>query len=495
MSRLIAACRPLLRTTAAASLVAGALFAQPATAEVTLPPIFGDNMVLQQGMPVRVWGQANPGEMVSVSFGETKAVAKAGEKGEWAVALPAPKTNAEPAKLVVKGSNEIVFDNVLVGEVWLCSGQSNMSMGIKAAQDADQEIAAADQPGIRLFVAKGGSGPKAQWKVCSPRSILEDGEIQAWYPNGAWRGFSAVGYLFGKELHRELNVPVGLIEAAAGGSRIDSWFVLPTPGGAVGPGELGKGVLLPIAPFQIRGAVWYQGEGNTEEGALYVRKLMALVAGWREAWGEPDMPFYLVQTAPWAGYGFTKNPAEMTHTAPVFWEAQLTAAKLIPHAGIVGTSDIDVGDLQDIHPKKKQEVGRRLALQALKKTYGRQDIVADGPVFKSLTLEGSKLRVAFDNVPTALKSKDGKELEWFELLDADRGGFVKAKAEIEGKTVVLSAPGVAKPVAVRFGWSKAAQTNLVNAEGLPAYPFRAADQRVWRMFRALDGGEAVPAAK
>ena len=455
-----------------------------AKADVKLPNIFGSGMVLQQGMPLKIWGWASPGEAVSASFASDKGQTTADDKGEWRLELPAQKTTATPAKLIVKGNNEIVLDNVLVGEVWLCSGQSNMAMGLKATENAEQEIASAENPELRIFFIKQPAATASQadvpakWKVCSPETVLEEGELHNGWP--LWKGFSGVGYHFGKVLNRELKVPVGLIQAAVGGSGIDSWQISTWSFGV--PGGLANGMLRPIVPFQIRGVIWYQGEANHLEGMRYVEKTRDLLAGWRTAWAEPEMPCYIVQLAPF------KYRGESALVEPEFWEAQLAIANSVPNTGIAST--IDLGDPNDIHPKRKKEVGVRLALQALQKTYGRADIVADGPSFKSFSVEGAKLRVSFDHVPAGLKSIDGKKLNGFEILDADKGNFVEADAEIDAKTVIVSASQVTKPVAVRFAWSNVAAPNLASSAGLPAYPFRASDPNVWRIFRALS---ATPA--
>jgi sialate O-acetylesterase len=455
--------------------------AATAVADVKLPSIFGNDMVLQQGMPLKIWGWASPGESVSASFGSDKAQTLADAKGEWRLELPAQKASAARAKFIVKANNEIVLENVLVGEVWLCSGQSNMAMGLQATENAGDEIAAAGNPELRLFCVPMTRSPNpqvdvaAKWKVCSPQTILEDGELHPGWP--LWKGFSGVAYHFGKVLNRELKVPVGLIQAAVGATQIDAWLMSNPP--LNGPGSLANGMLSPIAPFQIRGAIWYQGESNHQEGLGYLEKSRKLFASWRNAWAEPELPCYIVQIAPY------KYPGESPFVVPEFWEAQLAITKGIPNTGIASTTDL--GDPVDIHPKRKKEVGARLALQALQKTYGRKDVVADGPSFKSFSIEGEKLRVCFDNVPAGLKSSDGKKLNGFEILDADKGGFVEADAEIDGKTVTLSARQVTKPVAVRFAWSNVAAPNLASTEGLPAYPFRAAEPAAWRIFRALSG--------
>jgi sialate O-acetylesterase len=503
-------------------LAIGAAMCAAARAEVRLPRVFGSHMVLQQEKPLVFWGWAQPNETVTVQIAAESRTAQANERGEWKVELPAMKAGG-PYTLSVSGSSTVRFDDVMVGEVWLCSGQSNMEMGISMAQDGQQEIAAADYPSIRLlkvtrkWTAEPQNDIEGAWKLCSPTTVAE----------GGWGGFSAAAYYFGRELHKKLGVPVGLIDATWGGTRIESWTppegfaavpalqqeykllqlgdphaeahqqrleqvlhetehwlasakqalvqrtnvpTMPTyPEELLPPHDLQNrtalynGMIHPLQPFALRGAIWYQGESNASEGKLYTERMKALIGGWRQLWGEGDSPFYLVQVAPWT-YGF--KPEVLGE----FWEAQ-TAAQAIPNTGMVVINDI--GNLKDIHPANKQEVGRRLALWALAKTYGQQDLVYAGPSFKAMSVEGDKMRLSFDGVGGGLASRDGKPLSWFELIDAEDGGFVKADAQIEGATVVLSAPGVKHPAAMRFAWNMLAEPNLMNAEGLPAGAFRA----------------------
>lgn len=497
-------------------------------ADVRLPRVISSNMVLQQDKPVVLWGWADKGEAVTVQIGDKKESTKATDKGEWQVKLPALKASSTPISIIVTGNNTLKLDNVLVGEVWLCSGQSNMEMGIKAILNADQEVKEANYPNIRLFKI-----PKAyntlpqdevpnaagvSWDICSPETIVKSG----------WGGFSAAGYFFGRELHKTLGVPIGLIDSSWGGTRIEPWTppegfaeistlkdisnkvaladprtdahkkkleeVLKTteawiatarkagveekvvPAMPTFPSEISplsnhqqptalfNSMISPIVPLSMRGAIWYQGEANHGEGKMYTEKTKALVAGWRKVFNQPDLAYYYVQIAPFQ-YG-----NENSNVLAEFWEAQ-AAAMTIPNTGMVVTTDIS--DLKDIHPKNKQEVGRRLALWALAKTYGKNDVAYSGPVYKSLTAEGGKLRVTFDYVAGGLQSRDGKPLSHFEIIDEEKGGFVPAKAEIDGSSIVLSADGVSKPVAVRFGWHKLAEPNLANKAGLPAIPFRA----------------------
>jgi len=479
-------------------------------------------MVLQQEKPVMIWGWAAPNEKVTVQLATNSQQVQANERGEWKTSLPSMKAGG-PYTLTVTGSNTVHFDDVMIGEVWLCSGQSNMEMGIGVCRDANEEIAAANYPGIRLLKVTKSWKPEPQkdiegtWKVCSPETVAE----------GGWGGFSACAYYFGRELHKKLGVAVGLIDSSWGGTRIESWT--PPEGFAAVPAlkqqyelvQLGdprtarhqqrleqvlqeteqwvaaareamtgrklvpamptyppellppqnvqqatalyNGQIHPLCPFALRGAIWYQGESNATEGMLYAERMKALIAGWRHVWHEGDFPFYFVQIAPYT-YGF--NPEVLAE----LWEAQ-TAAQVAPNTGMAVINDI--GNLKDIHPTNKQEVGRRLALWALAKTYGQENLVYSGPTFEKMTIEGDKLRVTFNHVDGGLASRDGKPLNWFEVIDADEGGFVNADARIDGPTIVLSAPGVKHPVAMRFAWSMLAEPNLMNAEGLPAGAFRA----------------------
>jgi sialate O-acetylesterase len=501
-------------------------------AELKLPAIFGDHMVLQQNQSDPVWGWDAPGTKITVSFAGQNYSTVAGADGKWSVKLAPVPANATPQTLTVTGSTQRELQDVLIGEVWLCSGQSNMEMGVGMVQDGAKEIAAANFPNIRLMMVPNLWRPQPEadmagtWKICTPENIAA----------GGWSGFSAAGYFFGRELHRKLNVPVGLIDADWGGTRIESWTppegfaavpalsslnlavqlgdprspahkqkleqfldetekwltsartaltdsaLVPTmpayPQELLPPHDLQNstalynGMIHPVQPFGIRGAIWYQGEANNGEGMLYTEKMKALVGGWRQLWGEGDFPFYFVQIAP---FNYGNNPEQLSE----LWEGQTAAAKEIPNAGMAVINDI--GNLQDIHPKNKQEVGRRLALLALAQTYGQKDVVSSGPTFQSLSIEGGTLRVRFDHADGGLASRDGQSLNWFEIIDADDGGFVKAEARIDGASVVLSSPTVRHPAAMRFAWHQLAEPNLMSGAGLPAGAFRAGNipKRDW----------------
>ena len=348
---------------------------------------------------------------------------------------------------------------------------------------------------MRLFQVARRTSPepvgdiRGSWAVCSLKTA---------------RFFSAVAYFFGRHLHTELGVPVGLINASWGGTRIEPWTppagfaAVPTLKGVLdrverakasharalaaakattaatkpklpkhplnnagAPTALYNGMIHPIVPLAIRGAIWYQGESNCGEGMRYRDKMSALIGGWRKVWGQGDFPFYYVQLAP---YTYGGNGLAL----PGIWEAQ-TAALKIKNTGMAVITDL--GALKDIHPKRKAEVGRRLALWALAKDYGRKDLVYSGPLMESMTVEAGAIRVTFDHVGGGLASRDGKDLTWFEIAGAD-GKYVKASAKIDGDAVVVSSADVSKPVSVRFGWHQTAEANLINKAGLPASPFR-----------------------
>ncbi len=521
--------KTLIRNLVSISLLLATFSAaeREARAEVRLPKVFNSHMVMQQEKPLVVWGWANPNEAVKVQLGSASAQTRANANGEWKVTLPAIKAGG-PYKLTISSANTVEFDDVMIGEVWLCSGQSNMEMGIGICNNAKEEIAAADYPNIRLLMVPNKwtpepqadfspSGPEGVWKICTPTTVAE----------GGWGGFSAAAYYFGRELHKKLGVPVGLIDADWGGTRIESWT--PPEGFAEVPAlqheyelvqladvrsdlhrarleqtlseteqwlaeakqaiaqktsppkmpaypsellpphdlqnatALFNGMIHSLCPFAIRGAIWYQGEANLDDGRLYTERMKALIAGWRKIWGEGDFPFYFVQIAPFNYGGNAQRMGE-------FWIAQAEAQKM-PNVGMAVIND--VGDLKDIHPKNKQEVGRRLALLALGETYRQPNVVYSGPTFKSMAAEGDKLRIAFDNVGGGLSSRDEKPLTWFEIIDVDEGGFVKADAQIDGASVDLSSPEVKHPVAMRFAWNMLAEPNLMNSAGLPAPAFRA----------------------
>jgi sialate O-acetylesterase len=402
------------------------------------------------------------------------------------------KANATGQTMTIRGKNEIKLDDILIGEVWLCSGQSNMEWTVNSSLNPKEEAEAATDVRIRHIKVNNlpAKTPDAKvistngWQVTSPQTV---------------GGFTAVGYFFAREVAKELNVPVGLLGANWGGTRIEPWTPpvgfkqvpalskivekldtypeseekpdkadptkMVTQVKLQSPTALFNGRIAPLVPYAIRGALWYQGEGNNGEGMQYFEKMKALIGGWRSVWNMPEMPFYFVQLAP-----FVYNGANPENLARI-WEAQAASLK-IPHTGMAVTTD--VGHLTDIHPKNKQEVGRRLALWAFAKTYGKKDVVFSGPLFKAAKFDGGKVVISFEHTAGGLKSRNENPLSHFLIAGEDKT-FVPAKAEIVGETVVVSGENVAKPIAVRYGWSHDAEPNLANKAGLPASPFRTDD--------------------
>lgn len=492
----------------------------PVVADVWLPAVIGEHMVLQRETEVPIWGKAEPGERVTVSADwlDKPVATTTNSGGWWRVPLLTPGAGG-PHSITIAGNNKITLENVMIGEVWVCSGQSNMEWSVSAAEHAEEEAAAAKHPRIRLFhVRRATSGQpltdlNAKWAECSPEQV---------------KGFSAVAYFFGRELHRELDVPIGLIATSWGGTRIEPWT--PPTGFAAVPaltevtrqidkanGEYREAVkaslgaiedwtraarkavsaggpiptkpalpkheldshaqptglynamVHPLVPFGIRGAIWYQGEANRFDGMMYHDKMKGLIAGWRQQWSRGDFPFLYVQLAPFRYQRHdAKNELGSVTNLPRIWEAQ-AATLAVPNTGMAVTTDI--GNIEDIHPRNKQDVGRRLALWALAKTYSRDGLVHSGPLFKSMAVEGSRIRLRFDHTGSGLASRDGSSLSWFTIAGADRE-FVEAEANADDDSVIVSSVLVPEPVAVRFGWHELAEPNLMNKEGLPASPFR-----------------------
>ncbi len=482
------------------------------SAEVKLPAVLGDNAVLQADVPLPVWGSDSPGGAITVSINGQEKKAAVGADGHWRVTLDALKAGG-PFELTVAGSSTITLRNLLVGEVWVGSGQSNMEFALRGAVNAAQEAASATFPKIRLFtVAKKVSADplhdcSGKWVECSPESVP---------------GFSAVAYFFGRELHHELGVPVGLIHTSWGGTPAEAWTShealaandeikdylsawdqrmadLPKaqarfeqdlaawkkaaaeakaagkpepkaprpPQGAESPNRpstLYNGMLAPIVPYAIRGAIWYQGEANAGQPLKYRALLPAMIGDWRHAWGQGDFPFFIVQLA---NYMARKSePGESSQAA--LREAQFLTTTTVKNTGLA--TIIDIGMADNIHPTNKQDVGHRLALNALALTYGKP-IEYSGPVFQRFTVEGGKAVVSFTHLGGGLLSKGGGPLTGFAIAGADKQ-FVWAEASISGDTVVLSQAKVATPTAVRYAWADNPECSLVNQAGLPAVPFR-----------------------
>ncbi len=529
----------LLTGLAALALSAVACAASSGRENLRLPHIIGDHMVLQQEMDVPIWGWAGAGARISVEIDRQVVRTTADEIGKWLLKLKPMKAGGPHEMMIGDGATTIRLADVMVGEVWLCSGQSNMQWPLNASSTGKAALAAADLPNVRLFnvpVERSSGYPIEDVNANWQRSTA-----------GSAARFSAVAWFFAREIHREQNVPVGVISTAWSGTRIDAWtppegfasvpelpdakpgidrvqrlyrerigprldaldgFVQRTRSGMAEGGsipivpptqipppvsdlrlqvgltgglvtELYNSMIYPLKPFGIRGVCWYQGESNVtaypfvhyglpDGGMWYFHKTRALVQGWRAVWGQGNFPFYSVQLAPHDRY--------REGTMPLLREAQVAALR-IPNTGMIVTTDI--GDVHNIHPRNKETVGKRLALIALAKTYGREGVVFSGPLYKDMAVEGNRIRIAFDHVAGGLAASDDKPLTWFIIAGKDRK-FVEAEATIDGETVVVRSGDIPEPVAVRFGWSHLAVPNLVNKSGLPASQFRTDD---WPFYR------------
>ena len=453
-----------------ATLLGCSLFSTAIHADVRLPKVFGSHMVLQRDRSIPIWGWADEGEEVTVSIGDKSSKDTADENGKWRVRLPKLEAGG-PHTVVVKGKNEVKFENVMIGEVWVCSGQSNMEWPMTRTLASQAEIAVADNPMIRLFNVnhKVADTPQedceGQWAVCTPDSVA---------------GFSAVAYFFGRHLETKLKVPVGLIGTNWGGTRAEAWTsnrglereedfapILErqkefNPKNPHQPSVLYNGMLAPLIPYGMRGAIWYQGESNVSRAQQYAKLFPAMIKDWRRSWGQQDFPFLFVQLAPYR-YGNQDK-----RCCAELWEAQRKTLKL-KNTGMAVT--VDIGNVRDIHPKNKQEVGYRLALWAMAKTYGEEDLVYSGPLFKAQCMEDGQVRVFFKHTGSGLDTNNRQPPSHFEICGEDHQ-YVPASAKIEGNTVVVFNEDIKEPVSVRYAWADDAEPNLINKEGLPASPFR-----------------------
>ena len=484
-------------------------------ADVTLAPLFQDHAVLQRDQALPVWGRAAPGEHVTVALKGRQVGTTASADGRWIVYLEPMAASAEPAELTVTGKSTVVVKDLLVGEVWLCSGQSNMEWPVSMAQDAAKEIAAADFPLIRhiridhaVADQPAETATTSGWQAATPETV---------------GGFTAVGYFFARDLQRKLGVPVGLIHSAWGGTAIEAWMSeatlraapafpaidarwqkdraefperqarypaeqvawknaeehakttktknpVPWPLPPVGPGTpyapsgLFNGMIAPLQPYALRGVIWYQGESNWARPGEYAGLFPGMIRAWRAGWGQGDLLFYFVQLA---NYDVPNDPS---HRGWAKLRETQAGALALPATGMATT--IDIGDPKDIHPRNKQEVGRRLALIAKVQVYGGSGDIC-GPVFDHAIREGAALRVSFTHAGSGLISYN-KPVQALELAGADKV-FHPASAKIERDTLLVFTRAVKEPVAVRYAWSNAPAANLFNGAGLPAPPFRSDD--------------------
>jgi sialate O-acetylesterase len=445
-----------------------------AYAEVKLPVIFGNNMVLQQQTEAAIWGTAakNTSVKVTTSWNKKSYNVKSGSDGKWKLKVATPSAGG-PYELSISDGTVLKLKNVMIGEVWVCSGQSNMEMPMKGFVNqpvfgSNEAIANASNVSIRLFTVKKASSLQpledftGSWKNCEPENVS---------------GFSATAYYFGLMLNKILKVPIGLINTSWGGTRIEPWvseegikkfdFVkLPDKNqqgniSSQTPTVLFNAMINPMVGYGIRGAIWYQGESNRNEPDQYVKLLPGLIENWRAVWGVGDFPFYYAQIAPY-DYGPTGlNSAYLR-------EAQLIASSALQNIGMV--SLMDIGEKDIIHPANKKAGSDRLAFLALTKTYGKTGFTGSGPVFKEMSITGSVVKLTFDNAINGLSS-NGKELSCFEVAGTNKR-FYPAKAFIAGGGITLFCPSVAVPVAVRYAFKDFIVGDLFNTEGLPASSFR-----------------------
>ncbi len=423
-------------------------------------------MVLQRGKPNTIWGWAKAGQEIRVTLAEKTVKTVAKDDGRWSVAIQPPAPGG-PYTLVIDGPQRVEFHDVLVGDVWLCGGQSNMEMGLGQARNGSDEVKAADHPNIRLFVVKQqiarkpAAVPQGSWKICSPKNVGD-----------GWDGFSAVAYFFGRRLQQDIDVPIGLVEDCSGGTPAEAWTSAETlraladikiGSGPDTPSVLYNGMIAPVAPLAISGAIWYQGEANAERAAQYRALLAAMIADWRKVFGQGDFPFYIVSLAAYKQH----KDAPGDDSWAELRAAQDFVANTVTNSGLAVA--IDVGDARDVHSKDKKEVGERLALLALAKYYGK-NIPCSGPRFASVEKISGALKLSFTHTDGGLVVKGGK-LEEFSICGED-WKWHWADAKIVGDSVVVSSSEVPNPVAARYAWQANPQATLFNGAGLPAIPFQ-----------------------
>ena len=453
------------------SFLAG-LISAAAFGNVRLPAVIGSYMVLQQKTDVTIWGWCDAAEKIKLrtTWDTTTYNAVGSSSAKWSLKIKTPAAGG-PHQITITGNNNIVLEDVLIGEVWLCSGQSNMEMSVTWGLPYESDVKNATDKNIRFFYIPRTTAEypqddvKAEWVVCNPDDM---------------KRFTATGYFFGKTLRDNLSVPVGLINASWGGTPAEVW----TPVEAINniavlkdaaakltssdwwpvtPALNYNAMIYPITRYNIAGAIWYQGEANVKTASSYTELLSTMIRSWRKAW-QKEFPFYFVQIAPYAGYGDNSSSAFLR-------EAQ-TKALSTPNTGMVVTTDL-VDNINDIHPKMKKEVGIRLANYALSETYGKQGLVYKSPSYQSIKVEKDRVHIYFDNADNGLMTKDKMVNEFF--IAGEDQNFRPANAKIEKNTVVVWNDSIKKPVAVRFAFRNASMPNLFSKEGLPVIPFRTDD--------------------
>ncbi len=503
----------------------GFLSAATASAKVTVSNLFTNHAVLQRNAVIPVWGWAKPGESVTVRFAGQQRTGTANAKGKWMVRLAPLHADSQGRTMVISGGNRLEIHDVLVGDLWLCSGQSNMQFPVDGswarALHARTEVASADFPLIHLLKIPRDNTPrpqdnfKAAWMVCSSATV---------------KRFSAVGYFFGRDLFKHLHIPIGIIDSSYGGTIIQSWtpmsalvrtpalhgelqwftsaaqqyhqqlqqyqrkmaawsaavrrargagqatparphikrpqnpFTLSRPSPDMAPVSIFNAMIHPLIPYAIRGMVWDQGENNAwVNDPIYGTRLAAMIKAWRRDWATPTAPFLIVQIAPYFHY------PKPTVGVPLVWQGDENAVRTLPDVGMVGT--MDIGNLHNIHFRDKQDVGKRLTWLALNMVYGHGAVRTVGPMYKAMRVDGPKIIIRFQDVIGGLASRNRKPLDWFEIAGANHK-FVAATAKIKGDSVAVSAATVPHPIAVRFAWSCKAVPNLMDQAKMPVLPFR-----------------------
>ena len=437
-------------------------------AQVTPNALFQNNMVLQRQAPIAIFGKAESEKSVEVRFKNKLYVGKV-ENGHWNVFLDESEAGG-PFELIIKGKNEITISNVLVGEVWLCSGQSNMEMPVKGNMGqpiigSNLAILKSENSQIRFFKVRKNTASEpletceGDWEMATPATVKE---------------FSAVAYFYGKMLHENLNVPIGLINSSWGGTPAEAWTPKETMATELKefnhwhtdkslpqklPSQLYNGMIHPLEPYTIKGAIWYQGEANKTYHESYTKLFSAMIKSWRNRWNQGDFPFYFVQIAPLAWGG---------NDQAFLREKQLKTMQSVPNTGMAVT--LDIGEKENIHPAEKKKVGERLALWALAKTYNFKAIEFSGPIFKAMHVSGNKVSINFDYAPNGV-ANFGKEMSGFQVAGEDKV-FQDAEAEIIKGQLEVSSDKVKNPIAVRYGWSSWVDGCLFNTAGLPASSFR-----------------------